>query len=70
MSEVPLQGMRVENDKLTRRMRERTTRHADLSKQVQGYLAQKNPPPLGSPWIPRHRATPGFYGGGKARIWR
>mmetsp|Transcript_54308 Transcript_54308/g.129054 ORF Transcript_54308/g.129054 Transcript_54308/m.129054 type:complete len:242 (+) Transcript_54308:142-867(+) len=30
------QGMRVENDKLTRRMRERTTRHSDLSKQVEG----------------------------------
>jgi hypothetical protein len=30
---------------------------------VQGYLAHKNPPHLGSPHVSKHRATVGSYGG-------
>ena len=31
---------------------------------LQGYLAhKKRPPPLESPWVPRHRAIAGSYGG-------
>ena len=37
----------------------------NLAVVLRGYLAhKKQPPPLGSPLDPRHRATVGSYGGG------
>ena len=35
-----------------------------VSSLVQGCLARKQPPRLGSPLVPRHRATVGSHGGG------